>query len=157
MVDPGISQSANPRHPIYFFTTHLEDIHLSLHNTVHISTMPAPSWERKDIDPPDQVTSEAVTGFLAGAFRVREYQRHHLITREVFKEYENTNPYTVRLCLHPRTHDYDPPPSVPLLTPRITSDPIRPVAKGARATSSVALLERAFAIKILLPAAGKLL
>ncbi|PLN83289.1 hypothetical protein BDW42DRAFT_192387 [Aspergillus taichungensis] len=31
--------------------------------------MPAPSWERKDIDPPDQVTSEAVTGFLAGAFR----------------------------------------------------------------------------------------
>ncbi|KAE8348109.1 hypothetical protein BDV28DRAFT_153231 [Aspergillus coremiiformis] len=31
--------------------------------------MPPPSAHRKDIEPPDEITSEAVRGFLTGAFR----------------------------------------------------------------------------------------
>lgn len=32
--------------------------------------MPPPSNQKQDIEPPDQITTEAVYGFLAGAFRV---------------------------------------------------------------------------------------
>lgn len=33
--------------------------------------MPPPSNQKGDIEPPEEVTTEAVKGFLAGAFRVR--------------------------------------------------------------------------------------
>ncbi|KAI9371675.1 hypothetical protein BJX61DRAFT_12807 [Aspergillus egyptiacus] len=31
--------------------------------------MPPPSWHKADVEPPEEITSEAVRGFLAGAFR----------------------------------------------------------------------------------------
>lgn len=65
--------------------------------------MPPPADLRADIEPPEEVTTEGVKGFLAGAFRVRTptlAQRIEL-TRSV-----------VRIRLHPRAHDLDPPPSL---------------------------------------------
>lgn len=34
--------------------------------------MPPPSSHKGDIEPPEEITSEAVRGFLTGAFRVRQ-------------------------------------------------------------------------------------
>ncbi|RAH70941.1 uncharacterized protein BO66DRAFT_391382 [Aspergillus aculeatinus CBS 121060] len=31
--------------------------------------MPPPSWQRHEVEPPEHITSEAVRGFLTGAFR----------------------------------------------------------------------------------------
>lgn len=65
--------------------------------------MPPPADLRADIEPPEEVTTEGVKGFLAGAFRVR--------TPAQAQRIELTHS-AVRLRLHPRAYDLDSPPSL---------------------------------------------
>lgn len=65
--------------------------------------MPPPADLRADIEPPEEVTTEGVKGFLAGAFRVR--------TPTPAQRIELTHS-AVRLRLHPRAYDHDPPSSL---------------------------------------------
>jgi len=65
--------------------------------------MPPPSDQRADIEPPEEITTEAVKGFLAGAFRVRSFQ-HTPTELELI--------VAVWLHLHPCAYDHDPPSSL---------------------------------------------
>lgn len=68
---------------VRFLTTKTRILTTRLLNTTLISSagellppnivlnMPPPSTHRKDVEPPEEITSEAVRGFLTGAFRVR--------------------------------------------------------------------------------------
>lgn len=72
-----------------------------------------PSSSKGDIEPPDEITTEAAKGFLAGAFKVAFPLPLYLLD---IHRYTDDHDFLVWLRLHTRPFDPQPPASL-LLRP----------------------------------------